>query len=133
VRVPEPPSAGSAPASRRAAFGVRLPALGVAAWLALAGLAGCAKISAALGQQWIEVQFNPNTTIATARHVTRACSHVPNITLVPVKAVSTDPGMAQTARFNATKASDANMSELQSCLQRFSSVQGFNLIQSGDS
>jgi hypothetical protein len=151
VRVPEPQHLSSEPQRRaaprrtvaprkvaprtpvRAWRGVRRPAVCAAATLAVLSLAGCAKIDAALGQQWIEVQFNPNTTIATARHVTQACSRIPNLPLVPIQPVSTDPGMAQTARYNATNASDANMSELQTCLQRFSSVQGFNLIQSGDS
>jgi hypothetical protein len=143
VRVPEPTYVASRPGRRgaaptaapaRCARGARLAAACGTAALVVASLAGCAKFSAALGQQWIEVQFNPNTTIATARHVTQACSHVPNLQLVPIKAVSTDPGLAQTARYNATNASDANMAALQTCLQRFPTViQGFNLIQSGDS
>ncbi|HXP18070.1 MAG TPA: hypothetical protein VN840_00355 [Streptosporangiaceae bacterium] len=117
------------PARARARFA----ALGTAAALAIIGVAGCAKMSAALGQQWIVVLFNPNTTVATARHVTQACSHVPNLHLAPVRAVSGDPGMIGSARYDATNATDANMAELQQCLQRFPSVQGFNLIQPGDS
>jgi hypothetical protein len=90
-------------------------------------------MSAALGQQWIVVLFQPNTTVATARHVTEACSHVPNLHPAPIRPTSGDPGMIGSARYNATNATDANMAELQQCLQRFPSVQGYNLVQPGDS
>jgi hypothetical protein len=100
--------------------------------LALACLAGCAKMDAALGQQWIVVQFAPGTSVATARHVTHACSHVPNLRLVPVRPVAADPGVISSARYNATNATDANMAALQTCLQRFPSFLGFNLVQPGD-
>lgn len=100
--------------------------------LAIISVAGCAQMSAALGQQWFVVLFKPNTAVATARHVTQACSHVPNLRLAPVRPTSADPGTIDSARYNATNATDADMAELQRCLQRFTSVQGYNLVQPGD-
>lgn len=90
-------------------------------------------MSAALGQQWIVVQFKPNTTVAVARQVTQACSDLPHLGLAPVRPTSADPGMIDSARYNATNATDANMADLQRCLERFPSVQGINLVQPGDS
>jgi hypothetical protein len=89
-------------------------------------------MNATLGQQWIVVQFGPNTSLATARQVTHACSHVPNLPAEPVRAATGTPGLAGEARYNATKATDADMARLQRCLQRFPAVQGVNLSQPGD-
>jgi hypothetical protein len=108
---------------------VRLAACAVA----VAGLiSGCAQMSAALGQQWVVVQFAANTMVGTARHVTAACSHVPGLRLMPVQPTSPG-GIVGSARFNATRATDADMARLQRCLQRFHSVQGFTVTEAGDS
>lgn len=110
-----------------------LAATGIAAALAIAGLTGCAKMDAALGQQQLIVQFNPNTSVATARHVIKTCSHVPNLRPAPVRPTTADRNEIDTAQYNATNASDANMAQLQICLQRFPSVQSVNLMDAGDS
>lgn len=107
--------------------------IGIAAALAVISLAGCAKMDAALGQQWIVVQFNSNTTVAMARQVARACSHVPNLRLGPIQPTSPRSDIIESMRYNATNASDANTAQLQGCLTRFPSVQGINLLDSGDS
>lgn len=88
-------------------------------------------MNAALGQQWVVVQFAGNTMLATARHVTAACSHVPGLHLMPVKPTSPG-GVVGSARFNATSATDAEMARLQGCLERFPAVQGFTLTEAGD-
>lgn len=88
-------------------------------------------MDAALGQQWLVVQFNPNTTIATARHVTAACSHVPAAHAVRVTADAANTGMVESARYNVSHASDADLARLQECLGRFPSVQGVTLNDSG--
>lgn len=107
---------------------VRLAACAVA----VAGLvSGCAQMNAALGQQWVVVQFAANTMVGTARHVTAACSQVPGMHLEPVKPTSPG-GIVSSARFKATQATDADMARLQRCLQRFPSVQGFTLTEAGD-
>jgi hypothetical protein len=100
--------------------------------IAVAGLvSGCAQMDAALGQQWVVVQFAGNTMVGTARHVTAACSHVPGLHLTPVRPTSPG-GIVGSARFNATQATDADMARLQRCLQRFPSVRGFTVTEAGD-
>lgn len=106
--------------------------LAVAAGAALLGLGGCARMNAALGQQWMVVQFKSNTTMTTARHVMQACSHLPNLRLLPIQPASPHADMVGSARYSATNASDADMARLQECLLRFSSVQGINIAQAGD-
>ncbi len=90
-------------------------------------------MSASLGQQWLVVQFGPDTTVAAARHITQACSHVPNLLPLPVKPATGAAGLVDQARYDATKATDADMAELQRCLQRFPSVRGVSLTEPGDS
>lgn len=104
-----------------------------AAALAVAGLSGCAQMDKSLGQQWLVVQFSPNTTVAKARDIVRTCSHVPNLTPGKVQPTSGASGIADQIQYNATNASDANQADLETCLQRFSHwVQGENLLDSGD-
>ena len=93
----------------------------------LATVAGCAQMSAALGKQWIDVQLAPNTSIATARQVSRACSHVPNMPPYPVTKISSYANLVTMLRFDATNASPANMAELQRCLDRFPAAQSITL------
>jgi len=113
--------------------GFRPYAVAVAATVtATSALAGCAKIDKALGQQYVVVQFAPNTTLATARHVTAACAHIPNLRLEPVKPTTADANIVDSATYNATTASDANLARLQICLGRFRSVQGLTPMQPGD-
>ncbi len=116
------PKLGAVPTTR-----VRFAACALAA----AGLlSGCARFNAALGQQWVVVQLAANTSVATARQVTAACSHVPGMHAVAVRPTSPG-GYVGSVRFNATRASDADMARLQQCLQRFRSVQGLTLTEAG--
>jgi hypothetical protein len=105
--------------------------MAAAGLLSVCLLSSCARFSAALGQQWVVVQLGANTSVATARHVTVACSHVPGMRAAAVRATSPG-GYVASVRFNATKASDADMARLQQCLQRFHSVQGLTLTDPGD-
>jgi hypothetical protein len=94
-------------------------------------IGGCAKFDSALGQQWLDVQFNPNTTMAAARHVTSVCSHVPNTRVQALTPDTAQTGMAESIRYNVSHASDADMARLQQCLQKFPAVEGFTLNDSG--
>ncbi len=98
------------------------------------GLAGCAKFDQALGQQWVVVTFAPNTSVATAKHVTSVCSHVPNLPLEgKVKPTTAQAGVVDSVNYNATKASDAQLAELEQCLSKFPAiVQGFTEMDQGD-
>jgi hypothetical protein len=100
--------------------------------IALIGVTGCAKMDAALNQQWITVQFYPSTSVATALHVRAACSHIQNTPPLALPAKHTPINMMYGVRYNTTNASPANQAQLQSCLQKFKSVQGLNPEDAGD-
>jgi len=114
----------SAARVRRAACAVTVAALGAGL------LGGCAKMNAALGRQWVVVQLAPDTTVAAARHLTAACSHLPGLHPEPVKP-TTAGGVVGSVRFDTTRASDADMARLQRCLQRFPAVQGLTVGEPG--
>jgi hypothetical protein len=88
-------------------------------------------MDAALSQQWFDVSFNPNTTMTTARHVTNACAHLPQVHLEAVTPDGANKSMVDSARFNVSHASDADMARLQVCLQKFRSVANFTLNDPG--
>jgi hypothetical protein len=99
------------------------------------GIGGCAKFDKALGQQWIQVTFAPNTTIATAKHITSVCSHIPNLPLLgKVRSTTADVGYVDEVNYNSTNATDAQIALLEQCLDRFpNQVQGFTEMDQGDS
>jgi hypothetical protein len=110
-------------------------AIAIAA-IALCGcVGGCAQFDKELGQQWIEVTFAPNTSVATAKHITSVCSHVPNLPLEgSVKADTGEAGVVDQVNYNSTNATDAQVALLEECLNKFpASVQGFTEMDDGDS
>jgi len=113
---------------------VRKVAIAFAAGAVALGVSGCSQFDKALGQQWVEVTFAPNTSIATAKHITTACSHVTNLHLAgPVKPTTAQAGVVDSVRYNATHASDAQLAELEQCLGRFpKTVQGFTEMDNSD-
>jgi hypothetical protein len=100
--------------------------------VAVAGLAGCAKMDAALDRQWMIVDFTSNTSMAAALHVRAACSHIPNAPPLALPARRTVITMTNGIMFNTTNASPANLAELQTCLQKFKSVVGVQPESAGD-
>jgi hypothetical protein len=108
--------------------------LAAAAAVVLAGvLAGCGKFDAALGQQWATVNFNSNTPVATVLKVRASCSHIPNVQAeaLPPKKERTAADMMYAVTYRTDNASDANLAQLQKCLQRFKSVAGIDFEDSG--
>jgi hypothetical protein len=108
--------------------------LAAAGLVALAGgLAGCGKFDAALGQQWATVNFNSNTPVATILKVRAACSHIPNVQAeaLPPKSQRSAADMQYAVTYRTDNASDANLAQLQTCLQRFPSVAGIDFEDSG--
>ena len=75
----------------------------------MATLAGCAKMDSALSQQWMTVQFSPDTTVATALHVRTACSHVQDTPPLALPAKRSVINVMYGVRFNTTNASPANL------------------------
>lgn len=119
---------------RSRAFHVKSAAIMVAA-IALTGVVGgCTQFDKQLGQQWIEVTFAPDTSVATAKHITTVCSHVPNLRLEgPVKATTAQAGVVDEVRYNSTNATDAQVAVLEQCLGKFpATVQGFTQMDQGD-
>ena len=106
-------------------------AAGLAVLLAL-GAAGCAKFDAALGQQWATVSFKPDTSVATMLRVRTACSHIPNVKAEALPRRRNPVTMNGAVTYRTDRASDANLAQLQQCLQRYPSVAGINFQDSGD-
>jgi hypothetical protein len=106
-------------------------AAGLALVLAL-GAAGCAKFDAALGQQWATVSFKPDTSVATMLEVRTACSHIPNVKAEALPRRHNPVTMSGAVTYRTDQASDANLAQLQQCLQRYPSVAGINFQDSGD-
>ena len=106
-------------------------AAGLALVLAL-GAAGCAKFDAALGQQWATVSFKPDTSVATMLEVRTACSHIPNVRAEALPRRRNPVTMNGAVTYRTDRASDANLAQLQQCLQRYPSVAGISFQDSGD-
>jgi hypothetical protein len=104
---------------------------GAAAAVILA-LGGCAQMSASLGKTWVDVTFKPNTTLQTVQKIRVACEHVPNVRPYPLPRQHTVLNLMAGVRFDTTNATDANVAQLQECLQKFGSVQGFTPQDTGD-
>jgi hypothetical protein len=102
------------------------------AGLALLTLAGCAKMDAALGQQWVDVSFKPGTPVAQVLRIRAACSHVPNVTADPIARNLPAIDVVNSVRYDTTRASDANVAKLASCLAKFPAALGVNPQDSGD-
>lgn len=122
------PAAGDKPFTRSNG----LVAVAAAALIAALGLTGCAKMDAALSQQWMSVDFGPGTSAATALQVRAACSHIENAPPLALPAKRTAATVMYDIRFDTTNASPANVAELQTCLQKFPSVRGVTPQDTGD-
>jgi hypothetical protein len=109
-----------------------LAAVAAAALIAVLGLTGCAKMAAALSQQWIVVNFSPGTPAATALHVRAACSHIENAPPLAMPAKPSAATVMYDIRFDTTNASPANVAQLQVCLEKFPSVRGVTPQDTGD-
>jgi hypothetical protein len=140
--VPEPHAACSADSASHATRvrpgrgtpgrGRRLGTAAVGALLLAALTGGCAKFDAALGQQWATVNFKPDTSVATLLKVRAVCSHVPNVRPEALPAKQTVASMMYALTYRTDHASDANLAQLQQCLQKFPQVAGIDFEDSGN-
>jgi hypothetical protein len=89
-------------------------------------------MDAALAQQWMVVDFGPGTSVATALQVRAACSHIDNAPPLALPAKRSVATVVYGIRYDTTNASPANIAELQTCLQKFPSVQGVTPQDTGD-
>lgn len=119
-------------ARERASATRRLAMAAAAGAIGLVGLTGCAKMDASLDKQWMVVQFSPTTSVATLLHVRTACSHVQNTPPMALPAKHSLINLMYGVRYDTTNSSPANLSQLQTCLQKFKSVQGVDPEDAGD-
>ena len=106
---------------RRSAVSAGAVAVAAGAFVLL-GLTGCAKMDSALGKQWIVVNFKPSTSVETALHVRAACAHIQNTPPLPLPAKHLLINIMYGVRYDTTNSSPANVSQLQTCLQKYGSV-----------
>ena len=83
-------------------------------------------MDAALSQRWVDVSFKPGTSVAQVLRVRSACSHVPNVTADPIPRNLPALDIVHSVRFNTTRASDANVAMLTTCLMNFPAAVGVN-------
>ena len=119
--IPRPPAAFAAVAAAASAV------------VLTGAVAGCAKFDAALGKQWAIVHFQPSTSVATLLKVRAAFSHVPNARPEALPKDRKGLDMIYSVRFRTDNASDANLAQLQQCLQRFPAVTGIDFQDAGAS
>ena len=99
----------------------------------LATFTGCAKFDAALGQQEAVVQFKNGTPDSTRLHVRTACSHVPQATPEALPTDHRASDLLYNVRYRVDNASNAQIAELEQCLQKYPSVVGIDIQTPGDS
>lgn len=106
-------------------------ALGLAGVACALGVAGCAQFDKALGQSTVQVYFSANATPTIMLKVMKACNNVnPH-----VKAEANPPGIPPEdieVIYNTTGASDAQLAQLEECLNKFPQVTGIDPQDSSD-
>ena len=111
--------------------GRRLAGVGAALAVATA-LAGCSQFDAALGQRQAIVSFHAGTPLSQRLAVRSACGKVPAVTAQPLPSDLNSPYALHQLTFQITHATDAEIAQLQQCVQRFPSVAGMTLQDSSD-
>ncbi len=101
--------------------------------LVIGVLAGCSRFNAALGQQQAVVSFKDGTTNAERVAIRAACAKTPNISAQRLPDLKKYPYALQQLTYTISNASDAQVAQLEKCLQRFPAVTGVELQNSGDS
>jgi hypothetical protein len=98
-----------------------------------AALAGCAKFDAALGQQQAIVSFRDGTPLTQKLTVRASCAKAPDVIAAPLPPdLKSTPYALQQVTYQIDNASDADVARLQVCLNKFPSVVGITLQDSGD-
>jgi len=111
--------------------GRRLAGVGAALAVATA-LAGCSQFDAALGQRQAIVSFHAGTPLSQRLAVRSACGKGPAVTAQPLPSDLSSPYALHQLTFQVTHATDAEIAQLQQCVQRFPSVAGMTLQDSSD-
>lgn len=91
-------------------------------------LAGCAKFDAALGKREAVVYFHSGTPDSVRLKVRAACSGVRGAAPEPLPTDHKASDLLYNVRYTVSHATDAQLAELQTCLQRFPSVVGVHIV-----
>ena len=97
-----------------------------------AGLAGCSRFDAALGQRQAVVSFQAATSDAERMAIRAACAKTPQVSAQPLPSGTLSPYALNQVTFVVTKASESQVAELEKCLQRYPAVTGVILQDSSD-
>jgi hypothetical protein len=103
-----------------------------AAVTAAIALAGCSRFDAALGQRQAVVSFHSGTSNAERLTIRAACAKTPEVSAQPLPEGTLSPYALNQVTFVVTKASEAQVAELEKCLSRYPAVSGVNLQDSSD-
>ncbi|HLI40556.1 MAG TPA: hypothetical protein VKV35_02795 [Streptosporangiaceae bacterium] len=112
--------------------GARRLLAAAAALAALTSVAGCAQFDAALGQRQAVVSFRAGTTLAQKLQVRKACQRPPAVTAQPLPPGLRSASALPQVTYQVTRASDAQVAQLQECLSRFPAVAGVTLQDASD-
>jgi hypothetical protein len=99
---------------------------------AIAALGGCARFDAALGQQQAIISFRDGTSNAARLTVRSACAKVPEVVAQPVPDLKKYPYALSQLTFDVDHASDADIARLETCLNKYPSVEGVTLQDASD-
>lgn len=95
-------------------------------------VAGCSRFDAALGQQQAIVSFRDGTATVERLQIRAACASLPGVTAPHVPDLKKYPYALQQLTYSVSKASDAQIADLEKCLQKFPAVSGVSLHDSSD-
>jgi len=96
-------------------------------------LAGCSQFDAALGQRQAIVSFKDGTSVTQKLTVRSTCAKVANVQPQQLPAdIDQHPYDLEQLTYEIDKASDANVAQLEQCLQKFPAVSGVTLQDSSD-
>jgi uncharacterized protein (DUF58 family) len=119
-------------AGRRRRMTAAGAAMAAAAAVALAALAGCSQLDAALGQRQAIVSFRPGTPLSQRLTIRSTCAKVPAVKAQPLPADLNSPYALQQVTYRVDHATDADIARLETCLDKFPAVVGVTLQDSTD-
>lgn len=85
---------------------------------------GCGAFDRALGQRWVVVDFQSGTTVPAMLRARAACSHISNVLPEDHRTARRRARLDGQVQYTISKASDAQVSLLETCLQHFPFVVG---------
>lgn len=110
---------------------VALGVAGVTAFALILGVSGCAEFDKALGQSSVQVYFSDTATPASMIKIMNACNNVNPYVKAEANPPGTPPEDIQVI-YNTTGADDAQIAQLEECLNKYPQVAGINPMDASD-